>query len=169
MAAWTHNGRSPQPHDEALRRRKAPPAYFVVSRQLGVPAVYAVTAHGAEPLRPQRSQRAQNLDWRGSAYSLIELSHVLLTRIANQRPAPALEARFASCVLAPLPEDGFVLDSDHVWLWLRLVSRSEDFLGPLLPQPWAGVTRLLAGFHDATSYLRAAGPARIEVKTRHRG
>jgi hypothetical protein len=165
MAAWTHNGRSPQPHDEALRRRKAPHEYFVGSRQLGVPAVYAVTAHGTEPLRPQRSQRAENLDWRGSAYSLIELSHVLLTRIANQRPAPALEARFASCVLAPLPEDGFVLDSDHVWLWLRLVSRSEDFLGPLLPQRWAGVTRLLAGFHDATSYLRAAGPARIEVTT----
>jgi hypothetical protein len=163
MVAWTHDGGSDQRRDEVLRRRKAPHAYFVGSRLLGIPAVYAVTAYDVEPLLPQRSRRAHNLDWRGSPYSLIELSHVLLTRITEQRPAPALEARFALCVLAPLPEDGFVLDADHVWLWLRLTSRPEDFLGPYLPQRWAAVTRLLAGLRDATGHLRAAGPVRIQV------
>jgi hypothetical protein len=155
MPAWTGDGRCPWPHDQALRRRKAPHAYFVGSRQFGAPLVFAVTADDVQPLHPQRSRRAENLDWRGSAYALIELSHVLLTRVAEQWPAPALEARFALCVLSPLPEEGFVLDSDHVWLWLRLTSQPEDFLEPGGPHRWAGVTRLLAA--SATS-LRASEP-----------
>jgi hypothetical protein len=168
MPARTQDDRSPRPHDQALRRRKAPHTYFVGSRQFGAPLVFAVTAYNVEPLHPQRSKRAENLDWRGSAYALIELSHVLLTRIAEQRPAPALEARFALCVLAPLPEEGFVLDSNHVWLWLRLTSQPEDFLEPDRPRRRAGVTRLLAGFRDITAYLRTPGTPPFETMTRPR-
>jgi hypothetical protein len=168
MAAWTRDDRSPQPRDQALRRRKAPHTYFVGSRQFGAPLVYAVTAYDVEPLHPQRSKRAENLDWCGSAYALIELSHVLLTRIAEQRAAPALEARFALCVLAPLPEEGFILDSDHVWLWLRLTSQPEDFLEPYSQHRRTGVTRLLAGFRDIGAYLQTAGGPPFEATTRPR-
>jgi hypothetical protein len=71
----------------------------------------------------------------------MELSQLLISRIAKQRPSRELQARFALYVLSNLPEDGFVLHADEIWHWLLAAEDEQDFL-PANPPPRSWARRL---------------------------
>ena len=76
----------------------------------------------------------------------MELSHVLISRVAAQRPSDQLAARVALYVLAQLPYGGFVLDSEDVARWLRVASVAEDYAPLEPPRPlWSGRLWKLVG------------------------
>jgi hypothetical protein len=104
-------------------------SYFVGRRVFEAAEVYAVTATDVERLRRDRRASGPDLDWHGSKPSRMELSRVLINRVAKARPSRELQARFATYVLDRFPDDGFVLDADDVRRWLRLASVPEDFVG----------------------------------------
>jgi hypothetical protein len=56
----------------------------------------------------------------------MELSHVLLSLVAELRPSSDVDERFVLYVLAHLPDEGFVLDAKEIWRWLRLASEPQD-------------------------------------------
>ena len=99
-----------------------PPAhsYFVGRRESDAAEIYELTATGGERLRPGRRHRQRGLDWRGSEEARMELSHLLISRVSNQRPSRDLQARFSLHVLGRLPVSGFVLESDDLARWLRV-------------------------------------------------
>ena len=101
--------------------------YFVGRRLFEASEVYAVTASNVERLRSRRRYGEPSLDWRGSRAARLELSDILISRVAKGRPTRKLEERFSLYVLDQLPDGGFVLDSDDIWGWLRLASDSDDF------------------------------------------
>lgn len=120
-------------------RRAAPPTYFVGRRLFEAAEVFAVTAAEVERLKPTGRYGAAHLDWHGGEAARMELSNVLIGRVAEERPSRELQARFALYVLEGLPDGGFVLDSDDVWGWLRLASEPRDFLSPAPAKPsWTG-------------------------------
>lgn len=73
----------------------------------------------------------------------------MLTRDGEQRPSRELQARFALYVLRELPHDGFVLDAEEIWRWLRVAGDERDFLAATAePRTWAGRLRsLLPAIH----------------------
>ena len=76
----------------------------------------------------------------------MELSHLLISRVAGQRPSRELAARFALYVLARLPYGGFVLDSQDVARWLHVASVAEDYAPLERPRPsWSGRLRKVFG------------------------
>jgi hypothetical protein len=115
-------------HPSRPRRRKAPHTYFVGRRVLEATELFAVSAADVERLTSDRRYGAPGLDWRGGDTAL-ELSHLLLERVAEPPPSRELTTHFARSMLAPLPEHGFVLDSDTVWKWhcSRQRSRTQTF------------------------------------------
>jgi hypothetical protein len=108
-------------------RRGTEQTYFVGRRLFEASEVYAVTATAVDRLRSGRRYGEQSLDWHGGPAARMELSHVLIGRVAEGRPSRELEARFALYVLGRQPDGGFVLHADDVWRWLRLASEPEDF------------------------------------------
>ncbi len=108
-------------------RRAAQHIYFVGRRLFDAVEVYAVTATDVQRLRSRRRYGERVLDWHGSRRAGMELSHILLSGVAELRSSRDLDERFALYVLAHLPDEGFVLDSGDVLRWLRLASEPQDF------------------------------------------
>jgi hypothetical protein len=136
-------------HDGAGRRRAARHAYFVGRRPFEAAEVYSVTAKDVERLRPERRYGGVELDWRGGDTALLELSHVLLSRVTEEDPPVRLEAWFAVGVLARLPDQGFVLDSDELRKWIRLVGEEDDSTQAQTPPRRCLTARLLSLFLGA--------------------
>jgi hypothetical protein len=109
------------------RRSRARHTYFVGRRPYEAPEVYAVTDDDVRRLRPDRRGSPLALDWRAGDPPAVKLSHMLLTSVAGHRPPRELEQRFALDVLAALPDDGFVLESNAIWRWLQQAAEPEDF------------------------------------------
>lgn len=106
--------------------------YFVGRRLFEAAELYAVSAAGVDRLR---SEADPGLDWHGERGARMELSQVLISRVAEQQPSRELKERFALYVLDRLPDGGFVLDSDDVRRWLKLASDPEDFAPAEPPRP----------------------------------
>lgn len=123
--------------------RNRPRTYFVGRRQFENAEVYSVSGPAVTRLRPQR--QALSLDWEGGDAALLELSHVLITRVAKRIPGPSLETRFAIDVVAELPHDGFVIEAEEIRGWLEVTSEPEDFveIDPAPPRSW--LARLRSG------------------------
>jgi hypothetical protein len=117
MAAFEPD--APQRRDRATHRRRQPHTYFVGRRPYEAAEVYAVTEHDVRRLH---RDRPLGLDWRDHRDGL-ELSRVLLARVAGMTPRREVAEEFALSILAGLPDDGFVLDSDEIWRWLQSLSR----------------------------------------------
>jgi hypothetical protein len=132
------------------RRGRARHTYFVGRRPYEAPEVYAVTDDDVRRLRPNRRGGPLALDWHAGDARAVELSHVLLTSVARHRPPRELEQRFAVDVLAALPDDGFVLESDAISRWMLQAAQPENFAPSerprRLPVEW-----LCAIFRDRTN------------------
>ena len=76
-----------QPVDQAPTRREMEPTYFVGRRHFEAAEVYVVTATVADRVRSTRRYGQLSLDWQGSSSARMELSHVLISHVAEQRPA----------------------------------------------------------------------------------
>ena len=138
------------PLDERPRHRSprhpAEHTYFVGRRQLDAAEVYAVTPTDVQQLRSDREYGERILDWHGSSRAAMELSHALLSKVAELRPSRDLDERFALYVLGQLPDEGFVLDAKEVWRWLLLASDPQDFAsGHAERHSWSGRLRTLFG------------------------
>ena len=128
--------------DHPPTRRPTPHTYFVGRREFGAAEVYAVTAAGVHRLTAVENGGSLPWDWHGSDAGRLELSHAMIGYVADAEPTVELRARFALYVLERLPDDGFVLDSDEIWRWLRVSSEPEDFLaGHPARRSWAGRLR----------------------------
>jgi hypothetical protein len=112
--------------DRAVHRRRQPHTYFVGRRPYEAAEVFAVTGRDVQRLHPNRRHGPLSLDWHGEDARAFELSRVLLARVARITPRRELAEQFALSVLAGLPDDGFVLDSDEVWRWLQQAGYSHD-------------------------------------------
>ena len=121
MSVEQHSHHTPQGHDPQ-------DTYYVGRRQFEVPEVYSVTSSEVQRLKSSRRYGEPELDWLGSSAARMELGHLLITRVAGQRPSAELLTRFAVYVLGELSEDGFVMDSEEVWSWLVVESDEEDFV-----------------------------------------
>ncbi len=131
-------------------RGRAPRTYFVGRRLFEAAEVYAVTPTQVERLGSRRRQGERALDWHGTDDSRIELSRLLIGRVAQQRPSRELQRRFALYVLARLPDGGFVLDADEILRWLRLAADEEDFVqAKRVRRSWT--TRIRRVFHNTKS------------------
>ena len=119
------------PRPEIHRR---PPAHFVGRRPHEAPEVYAVTRKDVRRLRPDRGA-VLSLDWHAPDARALELSHVLLTSVAYVSPSRKLKEQFVHDVLASLPDDGFVLDSDSIWRWLLEVGEVQGY-PETVRRPW---------------------------------
>jgi hypothetical protein len=133
-------------------RRLLGPAHLVGRREDGVAEVYEVSA--GEAVRLSSARGVEDLDWHGSTAARLELGHLVISRIAGQRPSPELQARFALYVLSTLPHDGFVLDVDDIWGWLLAAASEQDFLpSESAPRSWGGRLRsLLPGASTGDSH-----------------
>ena len=132
------------------RRSRARHTYIVGRRPYEAPEVYAVTEDDVRRLRPDRYGSPLALDWHAGDARSIELSHVLLTSVTGRhRPSPELEERFALDVLAVLPDDGFVLESDVILRWLREAGEPGDS-AQLEPPRRSRLEWLRAVFHWET-------------------
>jgi hypothetical protein len=125
-------------HDRQLpARRESRRLYFVGRRQGEVADVYAVSADDVRRLQSARRGGESKLDWNGSGEEKMELGHLLISRIVEQRPSRELQARFALYVLSNLPYDGFVLHADEIWRWLLAAADERDFLSAsAAPRSW---------------------------------
>jgi hypothetical protein len=137
MSVEQHFHPTPQGHDGQS-------TYFVGRRQFEAPEVYALTSSNVKRLESSRRYGEPELDWQGSSAARMELGHLLITRVAGQRPSGELLTRFAVYVLSELSDDGFVMDSEEIWNWLVVETDEEDFLAD---EPghrtWAGRLRAL--------------------------
>jgi hypothetical protein len=122
-----------------------PHTYFVGRRPYEAAEVYAVTDADAQRLHRDRRDGPLSLDWRGQDARTLELSRTLLARVARITARRELAEKFASSVLARLPEDGFVLDSDEVGRWLKRVSEPHG-CAQLEPPRESWRARLSAAF-----------------------
>ena len=104
--------------------RQAEQHSYFVGRRKTEAEVYEVTMTNVERLVSRRGARVTSLDWHGSEAARMELSHLLISRVAKHRPSRDLKARFALYVLGRLPDAGFVLESDDVQRWLRVAGDS---------------------------------------------
>jgi hypothetical protein len=131
-------------HDRAPAGRDAGPTYFVGRRQFEAAEIYAVSDRDVHRLRSARRHGEPSLDWQGSSAAQMELSHLLISSVAKQRPSRDLQALFAVSVLSDLSDDGFVMDSDEIWGWLELAADERDF-EPIQSQRrfWPGRLRTL--------------------------
>ena len=120
MASFEYD--SPQRRDRAAHHRRQPHTYFVGRRPYEAAEVYAVTERDVQRLHRDSRDGPLSLDWRGPDARALELSRVLLTRVARTTPRREVAELFALSILAGLPDDGFVLDSDEIWRWLQTVS-----------------------------------------------
>jgi hypothetical protein len=138
-----------QHHGQAPPRHAAPHTYIVGRRPFEDPEIYVVSATAVERLRSARPDAGASLDWHGRSSVQMELSELVISRVAGQRPSRRLATAFVLYVLAHLPHGGFVLDSEEVSGWLWLASDPEDFA----PEP--------ARKRSITSRLRGlfGGPA----------
>jgi hypothetical protein len=80
----------------------------------------------------------------------MELAHALLTRLVVETPSEQLAARLAIDVVSGLPDDGFVLSSEAIWLWISCNSEPGDWLPATAPprRSWRDRVRNLV--HRAT-------------------
>jgi hypothetical protein len=135
-------------------RRKMQHTYFVGRRPSEVAELFAVTATDVTPLRPRRRSGEPRLDWHGSDAARMELSHLLISSVAERPPSQELLSRFALYVLDQLPADGFVLDTDQLRRWLRLASDPEDFAHEGRSRhSWGGRLRSLFGGSSSTAHV----------------
>jgi hypothetical protein len=141
MSAFDYG--APERRDRATHRSRQPHTYFVGRRPYEAAEVYAVTDRDVHRLHRDRRDGPLSLDWRGR--DALELSHVLLARVAGMTLRRELAEEFALSILAGLPEDGFVLDSDEIWRWLRAVSESHCCV-QFEPPPESWLARLTAAF-----------------------
>ena len=133
-----------------LRRGRARHTYFVGRRPYEAPEVYAVTDDDVRRLRPDRDHGPLAIDWHPTDARALELSHVLLTSVTGgHRPLQELEERFALDVLATLPDDGFVLESDAIRRWLDEAWEPRNS-APLEPPRGPRLERLRAVFRRKT-------------------
>jgi hypothetical protein len=134
-----------------LERRKRAHMYFVGRRECGIAELYAVSTNDVECLTADRPNGELGLDWRGGDTAVVELGRQLLNRAVEPPPSSELAADFARSVLAALPEQGFVLDSDLVWKWAKWASRSVKLISPELGthRSWLARlrTKVLGGWH----------------------
>jgi hypothetical protein len=130
--------------DQLPTRRRAESIYFVGRRQFEAVEVYVVSASDVARLSSARRYGQPSLDWNGTGSARMELSHLLITHVVEQRPSRELEERFALYVLSGLPDDGFVLDAGAIWRWLRVAGDEHDFLPASPPsRSWVGRLRTL--------------------------
>jgi hypothetical protein len=122
--------------------RAAPHTYFVGRRPFEAVELFAITAATVEPFAC--------LDWHGNPSERLELSRLVLGRVAEQRASRELRSRFAFYVLSQLPHGGFVLDSEEILRWLHLASDPQDF-APTRPR-WAGRVRSVFHGTDRSSH-----------------
>jgi hypothetical protein len=133
-----------QRHRQIPARRESGPLYFVGRRQGEAAQVYVVSADEVGRLRSACRYGESSLDWHGSSKARMELGHLLVSRVAEQRPSPELQARFALYVLANLPDDGFVLHADDIWRWLLAAADERDFFpADSAVRSWTGRLRSL--------------------------
>lgn len=131
-----------QQHRRAPARRRTRPTYFVGRRHGEAAEVYAVGPKDVTRLRSTGRYGEMALDWHGSSAARMELGHLLISRIADQRPSRELQARFALYVLSHLPNDGFVLESAQIRRWLLAAADDEQDFLPAERAPWSWVRRL---------------------------
>jgi hypothetical protein len=129
----------------ASTARRPPGTYFVGRRPYKAAEVYAVTDNDVQRLHRDGGDGPLSLDWRGQDARVLELSRVLLARVVRVTPRRELAAQFALNVLAGLPDDGFVLDSDEIWRWLDTVSEPHRVAGSA-PRRESLLARLSAAF-----------------------
>ena len=110
----------------ALKRRKTAHTYFVGRRQSGSAELYAVSASDVERLSADGARTEADLDWRHRDAAALELGRLLLERVVEPAPSPELTRHFARSLLAALPKQGFVLDSDAIWRWVLLANRPQQ-------------------------------------------
>jgi hypothetical protein len=101
--------------------------YFVGRRTFGTPEFYVVTTTHVERLRSQQRFGATELDWQALDHAAIELAHSVLTRLVGETPSEHLAARLAVDIISELPYDGFVLNSQAIWLWFCSTTEPEDW------------------------------------------
>jgi hypothetical protein len=137
MSVEQRSHRAPQGRDGGS-------TYYVGRRQFEAPEVYAVTDRDVQRLRSARRYGEPGLDWNGSSAARMELSHVLISRVAGLSPSRELQARFVLGVLGELGDDGFVLETEDIWNWLLLASDEQDFVpAESHRRTWAGRLRTL--------------------------
>jgi hypothetical protein len=135
-----------QQHDRVLHGRRADATYFVGRRQFEAAEVYAVSGAGVDRLRSTGRHGEPSLDWHGSSAARLELSHLLIARVAGRRPSHELETLFAVTVLGNLGDDGFILDAEEIRGWLAIATDEDDFATvESHRRSWTG--RLRALFH----------------------
>jgi hypothetical protein len=107
---------------------------FVGQRAGGGARVYALTPDGVERLESRRRHGSARLDWqgpllhwRGPDASAMELSHVVLARVAGQLPSRTITALFVEDVLLKLPKRGFALESAEVEAWINFMTVPTDW------------------------------------------
>jgi hypothetical protein len=132
-------------HPHPWHRRHSARTYFVGRRPYGAAGVYAVTENDVQRLHRDRGDGPLSLDWRGQDARALELSRMLLGRVASMTPRRELTRQFALSILAGLPDDGFVLDSDEIWRWLHAVSGPHRVAGTA-PRRQSWLARLSAAF-----------------------
>lgn len=130
-------------HHSAPPGREAGSTYFVGRRQFEAAEVYAVSATDVQRLR-SAGLHGESLDWHGGSAAQMELSHLLISRVARRRPSRELQTLFVVTVLKNLSDDGFILESKEIWSWLLLAADEED-LAPVEShrRSWAGRLRTL--------------------------
>ena len=143
MAAFEYD--SPQQRDRAAHRRRQPHTYFVGRRPNEAAEVYAVTQSDVQRLHRDSRDGQLSLDWHGLDARSLELSRVLLARVACITPRRELAEQFALSILAGLPDYGFVLDSDEIWRWLQTGSGLHD-VARVEPRRESWLARLSTAF-----------------------
>jgi hypothetical protein len=110
------------------------PASFVGRTAAGGARVYVLTPAGVEQLESRRRHGSARLDWqgprlhwRGPDASGMELSHLVLVRVARQLPSTTITALFVEDVLLKLPKHGFALESPEVEAWIGLMTQPSDW------------------------------------------
>ncbi len=133
------------------RRTPLPETFFVGRRPSEAPELYTVTSSAVERLDSDRRFGAEPLDWQEADVAAMELGHALLTRLADQTPSPQLVARFVVDVVSRLPDAGFVLGSEEIWLWIHWAGDPPDWSPTEPPRRRSWLDRL-------RRIVRGAGP-----------
>ena len=134
---------------DSLPEREIPRTYFVGRRPYEAPEVYAVTEDDVRRLRPNRHDGPVAIDWYAGDAQAVALSRVLLTSVGCDRPSRDLVERLALDVLAFLPNDGFVVQSDEILQWIDEVSEPKRSSQSESPRR-SRLERLRGAFHRKT-------------------